>query len=101
MFPGNNIDWNLVIDRCCHTLFPGILEAHSVDLLDEIDAEWRLPEENDAFAVAKIFWRAAPEWGSKLEKRVPYGFAVLDAGTDENIKIFGRARLGVDSEGVY
>src|ERR1700733_397905 len=81
-------------------VLPGLIERHSVDLLNDVDSVRFVPDLNCALPISKIFRAVACEGCPKAGKRIPYCFAVPEVGANEQIQILRGTRFDVDTERV-
>jgi hypothetical protein len=89
------------VERRLGAPLPGLFKGHSVNVLQDVNAGWRLADLKDGvWIVAEIGGTQAGDWRALGSQSAKAGFAIFDFGADEKIEILGRARLGVDANRV-
>lgn len=87
-----------VIDEGFDPLWPCLVEGHSIDLLQDVDAEWWLTDlKNRVGIVAEVSGIDPGQRRSVSGKSAIDDFTVGAFRTHKNVEVFCRSRFGVDS----
>lgn len=90
-----------VIDEGFDPLRPCLVEGHSIDLLQDVDAEWWLADlKNGVGVVAEVIGFDPGQWRAVSGKSAIDDFTVDAFWANKNVEIFCRSRFGVNSDRV-
>ena len=96
---GYNDGWDFAVDKALDSIFPGLIETDTVDVLPNVHSGRRLADlEHGAFH--KISWTETVERSSVLGECAKQRLAVFFVRPDEEIQVFRRSRLGMHAESI-
>lgn len=87
-----------IIDGVNRAAAPCIVEGYARDVGENIDTEWWVAANKIFVAFGQFVWTYIVNRHTKLCPRQPYDFAIRSVRSNENIEVFGRARLGVNTD---
>lgn len=92
---GDISSWNVTVDQQNFAMFVCACEIDAVDVLKDVETDGWDAESGDRLAIGKIAYGEVVEGSAKFGERPKRGEGVRLAGFDEDVKIFGHARLTV------
>lgn len=99
MLDGDDVSRHTV-DRSLFALAPCLIEVDSVDMLQDIDARWRLANLKDGMWVVSDLWNQPCNRCSVSCQRAVYSLAIFDLRADEKIEILRGPGLRVGADRV-
>lgn len=99
IIPGNYVHLYFLIDETLDSVLPGFIEGEAIDALQDIHAGWRLAD-LESRSVHEISRTQSVERCAILLQCPIDGSTIHFIRADEEIQVFCRARLGVNTESI-
>jgi hypothetical protein len=96
---GYNNGWDFAVDKALDSIFPGLIETDTVDVLQNIHSGRRLADLEHG-AVHKISRTKTLKRSSVLSECAKQRLAVFLVRPNEEIQVFRRSRLGMHAESI-